>query len=201
MPEQCPTLTWQLAAEQLHAQGAVPPADLRVNAHVLGFNRRGEGAGGRSVVIDVPSENLWRRKGQEQLGGGRLLRREYGSRFVHVSCDRTAFSQFMLVKVSKDPSKQRLFEFRARGRNQARRKEGEMCRRWIKGCTFLRRRLRNWDRSSSAVILEENCWWSLWARPNEGQPRLADCQGWWTAARPLGGCSFPNSLKIQSNGH
>lgn len=48
----------------------MPPADLGVNAHILGFNGRGEGAGGRSVIIDVPSENLWRRMGQEQIGGG-----------------------------------------------------------------------------------------------------------------------------------
>lgn len=108
-PGQRPSLTWQLAAEQLHAQGAVPPADLGVNAHVLGFNWRGEGAGGRSVIIDVPSENLCQTMEQEQTGGrqgegggeGRSAWQECGSRFVLVLCDQSTFSRFALFKVSK----------------------------------------------------------------------------------------------------
>lgn len=36
----------------------MPPADLGVNAHKLGFDGRGEGVGRRSVVIDISSENL-----------------------------------------------------------------------------------------------------------------------------------------------
>lgn len=110
MPGQRLAFTWQLAAEQLHTQGAVPPADLGVNADVLGFDRRGEGAGGWSVVIDIPSENLWWRIEQKQTGGGRgegrLVWRECDSRFVHVLCDQSMFSQFMLFKVSKQGSQQ-----------------------------------------------------------------------------------------------
>lgn len=39
------SLTCELTAEQLHAQGAVPPADLGVNAHVLRLHGRCEGVG------------------------------------------------------------------------------------------------------------------------------------------------------------
>lgn len=39
------SLTCELAAQQLHAQGAVPPADLGVNAHVLRLHGRCEGVG------------------------------------------------------------------------------------------------------------------------------------------------------------
>lgn len=129
------SLTWQLTAEQLHAQGAVPSADLGINAHVLGCNWRGEGAGGWSVVINIPSENLLQGIKREQTGG----RGEADQHCWNVASDLSAspVTSPRLTNsrhwrlASQKPSKWRHFELRdwrsACGRNRGRRKEGEMC--------------------------------------------------------------------------
>lgn len=110
-----------------------------------------------------------------------------------VTSPRLAYSRSSRL-ASKDRSNQRLFELRAWHaacrRNRGWLKKGEMCRGWIEGCRFL----RNWDRSSSAVVFE-TCQRSIWARPNEGQPLLAGCQGWWNASWPVWWLFIPKKNK------
>lgn len=54
----CGNPTCELAAQQLHPEGAVPPAHLGVQPHVLRLDGRREGVGVRGVVVHVPTEHL-----------------------------------------------------------------------------------------------------------------------------------------------
>lgn len=51
--------TCEFTAQQLHPEGAVPPAHLGVQPDVLGLDGRREGVGVRGVVVHVPAEYLW----------------------------------------------------------------------------------------------------------------------------------------------
>lgn len=50
--------TCELTAQQLHPEGAVPPAHLGVQPDVLGLDGRREGVGVRGVVVHVAAEHL-----------------------------------------------------------------------------------------------------------------------------------------------
>lgn len=54
----CGGPTCELAAQQLHPEGAVPPAHLGVQPDVLSLDGRCEGVGVRGVVVHVPAEHL-----------------------------------------------------------------------------------------------------------------------------------------------
>ncbi len=57
-------LTRELTTQELHAESAVSPAHLRVDPHILSLDRRGEGVGKWSVVINIPTEDLEGERGE-----------------------------------------------------------------------------------------------------------------------------------------
>lgn len=65
----CGDPTCELAAQQLHPEGAVPPAHLWVQPDVLSLDGRREGVGVRGVVINVPAEHLRGRRAQKKMSG------------------------------------------------------------------------------------------------------------------------------------
>lgn len=57
-------LTCQLTTQELHAKSAVSPAHLWIDPHILSFDWRGKGVGKWSVVINIPTEDLYREMGE-----------------------------------------------------------------------------------------------------------------------------------------
>lgn len=68
----CGGPTCELAAQQLHPEGAVPPAHLGVQPDVLSLDGRREGVGVRGVVVHVPAEHLPGKSVCTKVSGGSL---------------------------------------------------------------------------------------------------------------------------------